>query len=60
MAQRLDSLSRGKALDALGESVLLDELGPAYSVLWFRGELGVATVVEVEGDNLRQAVAANV
>src|ERR1700730_8546963 len=52
VAQRLDSLPLGKPLDALGESVLLDEFGPAYPVLWFCGEFGVASVVEIERDNI--------
>ena len=42
------------------EAVHLDQLGPAYLVFGLGRELGVAAVVEVERDNLGQAVATDI
>ena len=56
----LHSLALGKALDALGESVLGDQLRPAHPVLRLGGERRVAAAVEVQRDDLGDAVAPHV
>src|SRR6266704_621113 len=54
---RLRDLPFGKAFNAFGEAVLLNQLRPPYLVLWLGGELGIAAFVEIEGDNLGEPVA---
>ena len=56
----LDSLALGKARYALGESVLLDQLGAAYPVFGLGRKGCVAATVEVQGDDLRQSIAPHV
>ncbi len=51
-------LSLREALDAVGEAVLLDQLCAAGTVLGFGGELGIAALVEVQGDDFGQSVPA--
>ena len=55
-----DSLTLGKPGDAIGESVLFDQLRPPDPILWLRREGCVASTVKVEGDDLREAVASHV
>src|SRR5258707_5296483 len=56
----LHSFSLGKTRDALGESILFDQLRPTYPVFRFRGERRVAALIEVQRDDLRDAVAPHV
>ena len=57
---RLRSLTLGKARDALGESVLGNQLRPAHPVFRLGGERGVAAAVEIETNNFGESVAAHV
>ena len=56
----LHSLSLSKAIDALGESILFNQLRPSHPVLRLGGERGVAAFVEVQRNDLRNAVAPHV
>ena len=50
------SLPLGKALDALRVAILFDQLRAPHLVLGLGRELGIAAVVEIEGDDLGQAI----
>src|ERR1700733_3779315 len=55
-----DSLTLGEPGDAIGESVLFNQLRPPDPILWLRRERCVASTVKVEGDDLREPVASHV
>src|SRR5690349_9762231 len=56
----LSGLALGKPCNALGESVLLNEPGPAHSVFGLGRKCGVAAGVKIQTHNLGEAVAAHV
>src|SRR6185437_6802561 len=57
---RLCRLALGEPRDALGESVLGNQLGPAHAVFGFGGERGIAALVEIQANNLGESIAAHV
>src|SRR5580692_380080 len=56
----LRDLPFGKAFNAFGEAVLLNQLRPPYLVFWLGGELGIAAFVEIESHNLGEPVAPHI
>ncbi len=55
-----DSLALGESGDAFCKSVLFDQLRPPDSILWLGRERCIASVVEIESDNLRKAIAPHI
>src|SRR5581483_3411358 len=58
--QWLRRLPLGKARNALGKSILGNELRPAHAVFGFGGERRIAATIKIHLDNFGEAVAAHV
>src|SRR6185437_7313776 len=57
---RLGGLTLGKPRDALGESILGNELGAAHTVFRLGRERGIAATVEIESHHFGEAIAPHI